>query len=61
MGMICLYKEVSVILEEAFRLYIMIREYVYLIQTIIQNSYFILPRDLLVVCIIRGCLLSPEC
>lgn len=60
MEIICLYKEVSMILEEAFGLYIMIREYMYLIQTITQNSYFILPQNLLVVWIIRGCLLSPE-
>lgn len=55
-GMICLYKEVSVILEEAFIFYIMIREYMYLMQTITQNSCFTLPDDLLVAWVVRGCL-----
>lgn len=46
MRMICLYKEVSVMLEAAFTLHIMIGEYMYLIHIIIQNSYLVLLQDL---------------
>lgn len=45
MEMDCLYKEVSVAVEGAFRLYMMIGGYMRPIQTTIQNSYFILPQD----------------
>lgn len=47
-------------LEEAFRLNVMIREYTHLTWTITQNSYFILPQDFLVTWIIVGCLLTLE-
>lgn len=50
-----IYK-VSVILEEAFIFYVRIREYMYLMQTIILNSRFTLPDDLLVTSVVKGCL-----